>query len=74
MGIPVHMSANIEGSNAAGHDNFMAHKEALALIVQIDMPSYYFFDIDYFAHKYAMESLYGWREMRDDHGAWVKGA
>ena len=74
MGNPVHMSVNIEGSNAAGHDNFLAHKEALALIVQIDMPSYYFFDIDYFAHKYAMESLYGWKEMRDDHGNWVKGA
>ena len=74
MNLPVHMSVNIEGSNAAGHDNFLAHKEALALIVQIDMPSYYFFDIDYLAHKYCIETLYGWKEMRDDHGCWVKGA
>ena len=74
MNMPVYMSTNIEGSNAAGHDNFMAHKEALALIVQIDMPSYYFFDIDYFAHKYAVETLYGWKEMRDDHGCFVRGA
>lgn len=74
MGLDIHMSVNVEGSNSAGHDNFLAHKEALALIVQIDMPSYYFFDIDYLAHKYAMETLYGWKEMRDDHGCWVRGA
>lgn len=74
MGVPVHMSVNVEGSNAAGHDNGLFHKEALALAVQIDMPSYHFFDIDYFADKYAVESLYGTKEIRDDHGVFVKGA
>lgn len=74
MTYPVYMSVNVEGSNAAGHDNTLAHKTACALVIQIDMPSYHFFDIDYFADKYAMESLYGWKEMRDDHGCWVKGA
>jgi hypothetical protein len=71
---PVYMSTHVEGSNAAGHDNVMAHRDAAALVVQIDMPSYHFFDIDYFADKYAVECLYGWKEMRDDHGVWVRGA
>lgn len=74
MTMPVYMSVNVEGTNAAGHDNTLAQKEAVALAVQIDMPSYHFFDIDYFADKYAVESLYGAKEMRDDHGVWVKGA
>lgn len=74
MTMPVYMSANCEGTNAAGHDNGLAQMESVALAVQIDMPSYHFFDIDYFADKYAVESLYGVAEMRDDHGVWVKGA
>lgn len=74
MTMPVHMSVNVEGTNAAGHDNAMFHKSALALVVQIDMPSYHFFDIDYFADKYAVECLYGTREIRDEAGVWVKGA
>jgi hypothetical protein len=74
MTIPVKMSTHVEGSNAAGHDNTMLHREALALAIQIDMPSHYFFDIDYLAHKYVVECLYGVKEMRDDHGAWLRGA
>jgi hypothetical protein len=73
MGMPVFMSVNVEGSNAAGHDNGMAHKSAVALVIQQDMESYHFFDIDYFADKHATEVLYGAGEMRDDHGVWVKG-
>lgn len=74
LGMPVYMSVNAEGSNAAGHDNGMAHKDAVAAVVQIDMPNYHFFDIDYFADKHATEVLYGVAEMRDDHGVFVKGA
>lgn len=74
MGMPVLMSTNVEGSNAAGHDNGMAHKSAVALVIQTDMETYHFFDIDYFAWKHAVEVLYGAGEMRDDHGVFVRGA
>lgn len=73
MDVPVYQSVNTEGTNAAGHDNTVFHKEALALVVQIAMQSYNFFDIDYFADKYATEQLYGTQEMRDDHGVFVQG-
>jgi len=74
LGYPVYMSSNCEGTNAAGHDCGMAHKEAIALVIQVDMPSYHFFDIDYLADKHAVEQLYGVAEMRDDHGVFVKAA
>jgi hypothetical protein len=74
LGTPVYMSTNVEGSNAAGHDNGLAHKEAVAVVIQQEMKTYTFFDIDYFAHKYAVEILYGAAEIRDDHGVFVQGA
>jgi hypothetical protein len=74
MGMPVYMSVNVEGSNAAGHDNGMAHKAAVALVIQIDMEVHNFFDIDFFAWKHAVEVLYGAGELRDDHGVFVRGA
>jgi hypothetical protein len=74
MNIPVHFSTNVEGSNAAGHDNTIFQKEALALVVQMKPTTHTAFDIDYFAHKVTMEQLSGSAEMRDDHGVWLKGA
>lgn len=74
MSMPVYMGTNVEGTNAAGHDNGMWQREALALIVQMKPPMYRQFDIDYLAWKYAMEQLYGSREMRDDHGVFMRGA
>jgi hypothetical protein len=74
MDIPVYRSTNVEGSNAAGHDNTMFHKEALALVVQMDPTTHNFFDIDYFAYKVAVEQLHGSKEIRDDHGVWMPGA
>lgn len=73
LGIPLYMSTVCEGTNAAGHDNGLAHKSAVGLVVQIDMVPHNFFDIDYLADKYAIECLYGLAEMRDDHGFWAKG-
>ena len=31
-------------------------------------------DIDYLCDKVAIQQLHGSREMRDDHGVWLKGA
>lgn len=74
MGMPVYKSTNVEGSNAAGHDNTMLHKAALALVMQQSPKTFTMFDIDYLARKVASEQIYGTKEMRDDHGVWVKGA
>lgn len=72
--MPVYVSTNVEGSNAAGHDNTMFQKEALALVVQMKPTAHHMYDIDYFVDKVAIEQLSGTREMRDDHGVWIKGA
>lgn len=74
LNMPVYKSANVEGTNAAGHDNAMFHKEALALVMQMKAQSHHFFDIDYLADKFVVEQLYGTQEMRDDHGVFMRGA
>ena len=72
--MPVYKSVNVEGTNAAGHHNTMFHMDALALVMQIQPTTHTFFDIDYLAYKAVVEQLYGVKEMRDDHGVWMKGA
>ncbi len=71
---PVMVSTNVEGSNAAGHDNGMYHKSALALVMQMKATTHMQFDINYLANKVVVEHLYGSGELRDDHGVWLKGA
>ncbi len=73
LGMPMYKSVNVDGSNAAGHDNVMMHREALAMIMQMEPTTHAMFDIDYLADKVAVEQLYGVKEMRDDHGVWMKG-
>ena len=74
MSYPVYKTVNVEGSNAAGHDNAMFHRTALALVRQMSPKTFTMFDIDYLARKVATEQVYGSKEMRDDHGVWLKGA
>lgn len=74
MRLPVYVSTNVEGSNAAGHDNAMFQKQAIALVQQMTPTTHIDFDINYMADKVVVESLYGVKEMRDDHGVWIKGA
>ena len=74
MGMPIYRSVNVEGTNSAGHDNGMFQKEALTLVMQIAPKTYHQFDIDYIVDKVAVEQLYGTREIRDDHGVFMKGA
>ena len=71
---PIYMSVNVEGTNAAGHDNGVFQKESLALVMQLTPTVRHMYDIDYFADKVAVENLYGTKEMRDNHGVWLKGA
>ena len=74
LGIPIYKSTNVEGTNAAGHDNCMAHKEAFALVMQMKPKSESQRDIDYLVDKVAMQQLYGTQTMRDDHAVWMRGA
>lgn len=73
LGIPVYKSVNVEGSNGAGHDNAIFHKDALALVMQMKPTSHSHYDIDYLVDKVVLEQLYGTAEIRDDHGSWLKG-
>ena len=74
MGIPIYKSTNVEGSNSAGHDNGMMQKDALALVRQLKAETVTWFDGDYLAQKTVSHQIYGTKEMRDDHGVWMKGA
>ena len=73
--IPVYKSTNVEGTNAAGHDNFLMHREAIAFILQQE-PTMWgpFRDVDYFATKIAFEQIYGSAITRNDHGVFMRGA
>jgi hypothetical protein len=74
LGIDVHKSTNVEGSNAAGHDNALLQREAIATAVQLKPRVHREFDINYLATKVALEQVDGSGEIRDDHGVWMKGA
>ena len=73
LGLDWYMSLNVEGTNAAGHDNGMWQKEACAtLIVEESRPvSHYEISTD--TTRYAVHAIYGFVEVRDDHGVWMKG-
>ena len=71
---PIFVSTNVEGTNAAGHDNCMMHKSAVGHVSQIEPSVKSFWDINYFAAKFAALTTYGSIEVRDDHGVWMKGA
>ena len=73
LGMDWYMSLNVEGTNAAGHDNGMWQKDACAtLIVEESRPvSHYEIGID--TTRYAVHAIYGFVEVRDDHGVWMKG-
>ena len=74
MTFPVWRSVNVEGSDAAGHDNTMFHKDALALVKQQAPKTTTQYDIHYDARLVLQTQIYGTKEMRDDHGCWLRGA
>ena len=71
---PVYVSTNTEGGNTAGHDNAMFHRSAIALVMQLNPTAHAQYDIDFLTDKVVIEQIYGYREMRDDHGVWMRGA
>jgi N4-gp56 family major capsid protein len=74
LGMPVYKSVNVEGTNAAGHDNVMLQREAFALVMQMKPKFESMRDIDYLVDKVASQHLFGTQEMRDDHAVWMAGA
>jgi hypothetical protein len=74
LGDPVYKSTNVEGSNAAGHDNAYFHRDAIGLVVQLKATTHMQFDINYLANKVVVEQIHGSKEMRDDHGVFLRGA
>ncbi len=73
-GLDIYMSTNVEGSNAAGHDNAIFQREAVAVVahesMRVEGPS---FDLESDSTEYVAHSFYGMQEMRDDHGVFAKG-
>lgn len=74
LNYPVYKSTNVEGSNAAGHDNTLIQREAIALILQQEPRVWTFADIDYFVRKVALEQIYGSALLRADHLIFMRGA
>ena len=71
---PILVSTNCNGTNAAGHDSVMMHRDGIAHIAQIKPIVKGFWDIDYMAAKMAALTTYGTTGRRTDHGVWLRGA
>lgn len=68
------VSTNVEGTNAAGHDNGMFHRDAIALGMRREPRVRKQDDIDNLSQKVAVSAIWGVIEPRDDHGFWMKGS
>lgn len=73
MGMPVWKSVNTEGTNAAGHDNAMFHREAFAVVLQMKPRFESQRDIDYLVDKVAAQHLFGTQTMRQNHAVFMRG-
>ncbi len=69
----VYESSAIEGSNAAGHDNGMWQKKAIAVIVQQEPKVEQWRNVASAMDEVVVWALWGSNEMRDTSGVWVKG-
>ena len=74
LGYKIHVTTNVDGDNSNGHDNCMFHKEALAIVSQIQPKVMSQYDIDYLCDKVVAQELYGAGILRADHAVWMKGA
>ncbi len=73
-GLDVWTSTNVEGSNAAGHDNGIYQRDAIALGMRMAPHTRTFDDIQNLSTQKAVSAIWGVIETRDDHGTWAKGA
>ena len=69
-----YMSTNIEGSNAAGHDNAMFQREYLALVSKDKMRAEGpFYDIDTDTSKFVIHNYYGEKVLRSNNAVALPG-
>lgn len=73
-GLTAWQSTNVEGSNAAGHDNGIYQSDAIALGMRMQPKTRKFDDIQNLSRQVAVSAIYGVIETRDDHGCWARGA
>ena len=73
-GIPTWMCTNIEGSNAAGHDNGIYQRDSIALGMRMQPRTRTFDDINNLSTQVAVSAIWGVIETRDDHGCFARGA
>ena len=71
---PVMRSTNVEGSNAGGHDNVLAHRSWVVHHRVGNRPRVRTFDdIDSFSDRMAASMIWGNAQMRTDAAVWIKG-
>jgi hypothetical protein len=73
-GFRAFVSTNVEGTNAAGHDNGQWQRDALALGMRREPRIRMEDDIDNLSKKVAVSAIWGVIETRDDHGVFAKGS
>lgn len=69
----VFQSTTLEGTNAAGHDNALFHREAIALVMQKTPHWDAWRNVAFIADEVVCDMVYGFKEMRDEAGCWAKG-
>ena len=72
-GLRVWESTNVEGTNAAGHDNAIYQRDAFALAMRMAPRTRRFDDIQNLSEQVAVSVIFGAIETRDDHGVWARG-
>ena len=73
LGLDWYMSQNVEGTNSAGHDNGMWQRDAVAALIVEEARTVMHYEIGTDSTRYAVHAIYGFIEVRDDHGVFMKG-
>jgi hypothetical protein len=72
-GLNLGVTTNLVKPAGGQANNFIGHREAIALVMQRTPKSHIFYDIDVFSWKLAVEEIYGHQMMRPTFGVWAKG-
>lgn len=72
-GLRTWVSTNVEGTNAAGHDNGIYQRDAIALGMRMAPKTRRFDDIQNLSEQVAISTIFGVIETRDDHGVFARG-
>ena len=73
-GLTTWVSTNVEGTNAAGHDNAIYQRDSMAMAMRMRPKTRRFDDIQNQSEQVSIAAIWGVIETRDDHGVWARGA